>query len=165
MKLKRWHLTTFLVAVLILVGLHWVSRTEFWLEWRTESMKARIAESFAEDETEYAVFAQLMREHSAQGDYYAYYENPSLSLPEEMISQAEAFIDERDVPFDKMYKTGDNEIIYPKDACVFRCTIWAGKDVYCWVDLIHTGQADFFEENPVTTSLNSEWYIVVLYGY
>lgn len=63
---------------------------------------------------------------------------------------------------------------YPEKSCVFRYTIWHGKEVYCWVDLVYspnweayitTDHMVTYLQEGLASKVDENWYIVVQYGY
>ena len=162
---KRRYLWIIAAAVLILVGIHLAGGSECWLQWRKASMQERIKESFTEHSDGYASFAQQMREYSAGGQDFAYYDNPSLALPEDGILRTRKFLEETGIPYDSIYMGGMTQNVYPADACVFRYTIAAGDRVYCWLDLVSSCQEEPFRDFSGAVQLSPEWYMVVFWGF
>ena len=164
MKRKKWLIVSVLLLAVI-TGLRCIRYSEPWLQWRKENLRTKIAESFEEDGADYAAFAQLMREYSASGEDFSYYDSAYLKLPEDLIRQAEDFIDARGIPFTDLYMGGMTSLVYPDDACVFRSTLWIGDQVYCWVDLVHSEKWDPQELHTRETVLTPQWRIVILWGF
>ena len=169
--------------LLVFVAIRCTGHSEPWLDlkkkldsqrrlaWQKEldlqkgKLQIQIEESFLKNEPSYTAFKQLMCDYSLGEKLFHYYDSEYLELSPEMIQKAEVFIQEIGVPFSDLYIGGMTELVYPENACVFRCTLWMDEEVYCWVDLVYSEHWDHPVNSEVEIALTPEWRIITFWGF
>ena len=147
--------------------------TTYYLEKQTKEVQAQLIDTLYKNQYEYAAVAEEMLTAPTSNTTLYYSETYTEGISESLQRSIVALRESANNIFDEVY-TNSNIVLYPEDACVFRCTVMRYGEVYSWVDLVFSYSWSSFldSESPAEMlesgtllQINENWYIVVTHGY
>lgn len=187
MRKKRIVQVSILAALICALGLIlWFASTDYRMERRIESAQLQIKQEFQHNKDIYAETASNILICAEQGDAQITYILQQGTLHTDYLGDEQKDVEAEAKRILRKFgeKTGfdwnsvdaypKTHYTYPEKSCVFRYTIWNGKDVYCWVDLIYSPNWEEYIvkdhmvsrlQEGLAAKVDNNWYIVVLYGY
>ena len=125
------------------------------------------------DENYFSSIAKAVQNRSEGEHAYYYYQTGKTNFPADIQQRVASLPIDYGLDLSCIY-TDPTAEIYPEGSCVFQCTVMSEIGVYCWVNLVYnenwesvlqeTAYMEMQEQN-VLFRIDSNWCVVLLYGY